>query len=616
MSRKIFILLAGLLLASCQRNEEPTTPHPDSPGIRIRLQYEGYDTAESRSASLLDADYDRVEFGVADLAGNIVENLKGLYDAEASELRIEGLQAGDYVLLILGVRGDCSADGVTFHRIRHRDDTWMSFPEELGQPLEAEYLYSQTPFTIISRTTPAGDVQEVLLDQAPVQRRIVGRTDFAFDYNNPYVACAVVSKQAEVSAPRFRTEFTGAGDFAGESAGLPVTLSLDSVDSYLFPPTVDNEPMRGDIEIVTRNYRGYQVSRTFDFELAKVSPNRIATIRTNVHHPDDTSGTMFVSEQYYRTSDHSLILQDDEHHSVYADPTQRRFNTAAPLQLSVADDGRFHARFYSPRPLSDVLVRARIPGSGDEFVDLAYFDHVPAFADFYGEMPLTQRDGYYHTESGLVLRIPARAVEELADVEYRIESSDPYWKKLEQIAHGWTISFGLYGGDPEQPDGGPVGNWMGIRPVHCREVVALFINFTYMIDMPEHEEILRANEDRLYGNGGVNDKVTAETVLRQMRQARTLSVGLVYPGNGVIGLGGGSVFGAYQQAWLQHYFNTYSCEIMFHELGHVMGYNHSSSFTYGPWAQELMNRFYVEHIGEMPVDSPSYLNSSKNPNLY
>lgn len=130
-----------------------------------------------------------------------------------------------------------------------------------------------------------------------------------------------------------------------------------------------------------------------------------------------------------------------------------------------------------------------------------------------------------------------------------------------------TIGFDLYGGDPERADGGPVGNWMGIRPVHCREVVALFLNFTYMIDMPEHEQILRANADRLYGNGGPEDKVTVETVLRQMRQPRTLRVGLVYPGNGVIGLGGGSVFGAYQQAWFQHYFNTYSCEIMFHELG-------------------------------------------------
>ena len=55
---------------------------------------------------------------------------------------------------------------------------------------------------------------------------------------------------------------------------------------------------------------------------------------------------------------------------------------------------------------------------------------------------------------------------------------------------------------------------------------------------------------------------------------------------------------------------------MFHELGHVMGYSHNSAFTYGPWAQELMNRFYVDHLDMMPVDSPDYLNSRQNPNIY
>lgn len=145
---------------------------------------------------------------------------------------------------------------------------------------------------------------------------------------------------------------------------------------------------------------------------------------------------------------------------------------------------------------------------------------------------------------------------------------------------------------------------------------ALFLNFTYMIDTPEHEQILRENEDILYGNGGPTDRVTADKVLAQMRQSRTLCVGLVYSGNGVLGLGGGSTFGAYQQAWLQHYWNTYSCEIMFHELGHVMGYSHSSSFTYGPWAQQLMNNFYVTHLKDFPIDSPRYLESSSNATLY
>ena len=128
--------------------------------------------------------------------------------------------------------------------------------------------------------------------------------------------------------------------------------------------------------------------------------------------------------------------------------------------------------------------------------------------------------------------------------------------------------------------------------------------------------VLRENEDILYGNGGPTDRVTADKVLAQMRQSRTLCGGLVYSVIGVLGLGVCSTFGAYQQAWLQHYWNTYSCEIMFHELGHVMGYSHSSSFTYGPWAQQLMNNFYVTHLKDFPIDSPRYLESSSNATLY
>ena len=105
-------------------------------------------------------------------------------------------------------------------------------------------------------------------------------------------------------------------------------------------------------------------------------------------------------------------------------------------------------------------------------------------------------------------------------------------------------------------------------------------------------------------------------VLQQMRQQRTLQVGLVYAGNGVLGLGGGSTFGAYQQAWFEHYWNAYSCNIMFHELGHVMGYGHSSAFTYGPWAEQLMNNFYVQNLSQFPIDSYKYLDSRNNPHRY
>ena len=270
---------------------------------------------------------------------------------------------------------------------------------------------------------------------------------------------------------------------------------------------------------------------------------------------------------------------------------------------------------YSPRGLGKGTVRALFPGK-EEAIDVAYLDTVPPFVDLERELPLAERSALCRTASGRLVEWERINPEEMAQAQISLHSDDPYWEKLGAIRHGWTIYWGLYGGDPTRPDGGPVGNWMGIRPVHCRESIALFLNFTYMIDTPEHEQILRENEDILYGNGGPTDRVTADKVLAQMRQSRTLCVGLVYSGNGVLGLGGGSTFGAYQQAWLQHYWNTYSCEIMFHELGHVMGYSHSSSFTYGPWAQQLMNNFYVTHLKDFPIDSPRYLESSSNATLY
>lgn len=618
MKRIFYIVLwSSLMLASCVRDEWSPAAPAVSDGVVFSLRGAAYDDGATRAAETSVAAYDRVEFRVVDDAsGEVVGDLKGLYDPAASVLRIEGLREGDYRLLVLGIRGDWTQDRMTLHAIRHIDEEWVSFPDDLGQPLVAEYFYSQSPFAVQTRVSSEGVVSSEVTGTETLQERIIARADFAFTYENPYVRTARLSTRATLRGARFHTGMTGGGAFTGCSDELSLETDLEAVSTYWFLPMTAETTLRGEIELVTRTYRGGEVRRLFDFELERLDPNRIGRITTRVVHPDNPSGTMFLTQRAYDEGNHGLILQDGEPKTVYTDPSQRRFNTAAPLQFSVTDRGELHARFYSPRALSGVLVRARIPSVDDEYLDLAWFDSIPPFADFYEQLPQTLRPTVCRSASGRWVDLPKMEAADFAGIEFEIESEDPYWAKLRKIIHGWTIAFSLFNGDPDKPDGGPVGNWMGIRPVHCREAVAFFLNFTYMIDMPEHETILRENQDRLYGNGGVNDKVTPERVLSQMRQSRNLNVGLVYPGNGIIGLGGGSSYGVYQQAWLQHYFNTYSCEIMFHELGHVMGYNHSSSFTYGPWAQELMNHFYVNHLSEMPIDSPTYLNSSSNPTLY
>lgn len=619
MNRIAYVLLLGIILLNSCRSDtwmELVSPGDTQQSIVFKLQYERFEEKHTRSATLLDADYDRVDFCIVDENGNTTNGIKGLYDPIRSEIRIEGIREGNYRLLVLGIKGDEAADGVTISPIQHIDETWLRFPSDLQKPLESEYFYSLTPFSVIRTPGPSGDELSALLDEEVIQRRIIGRTDFSFTFNNPYVESALSTRNVTLHAPRFQTDFSGSGSYSGETDGTDISMNLLTTCSFLFPPTTDGNPLGGEIELTTRNYRGQTVRRTYDFSLQEIAPNHTGKIHTVIVHPDDQSGTAFLTEQALKTANLNYILQDDEPHSIYTNSSLRSFNTSAPFQISITEEGKLHVRFYSPRDLNDVLIQALIPSVSNEYIDLAYFDRVPAFADFYGELRSVQHKTLFRSESGRIVETDPISLSDLATATFRITSDDPFWNKLEAIEHGWNISFALYGGNPELPNGGPVGNWMGIRPVHCREAVALFLNFTYMIDMPEHEEILRANVDRLYGNGGKEDKVSVETVLQQMRQRRTLQVGLVYPGNGVIGLGGGNVFGAYQQAWFQHYFNTYSCEILFHELGHVMGYNHDSSFTYGPWAQELMNRFYVEHITEMPIDSPSYLNSEQNPNKY
>lgn len=617
MKNWVWMVLAGLIWASCDNEEIGNEPHFSGRSQAVfRLYERSYDGVKTRAAAEEKGDFDRVEYYIMDKDNRPVTDIKSAYFPSTSEIVAEGLQEGDYTLLVLSIKGDMSKDEATIHTLKSGSDLWLAFPENLERPLQAEYFYSRTPFRVETKNDVHGTTEVVTLEKKIEQRRIVGRADFLFHYGNPYVRGAVTAITAHLTRGRFYTSFAADSVFSGSTNGRMQDLKLDAEAGYLFMPTVPDESVEGDIRMESRRYTGERVQQDYQFAQAGIGPNLLTTVETRVTHPDDRSGTLFVTRTIYNEGDHGKILQDGEPSQVYFDARQRSFNTAKPLQVNVTEEGQLHLRFYSPRDLGHVKITARVPSLHNEFLDFAYFDTIPAFADIFLDMPFTSRKAVYRTESGKYVEVPQVKAADIGPVEFRIESTEDYWKKLQGIRHGWTITYNAFGGNPDATDGAPVGNWMGIRPVHCREVVAFFLNFTYMIDMDEHEEILRANEDKLYGNGGPTDKVTVEKVLEQMRQERTLKVGLVYPGNGVLGLGSPGVYGAYQQAYLQHYFNTYSCEVMFHELGHVMGYSHSSAFTYGPWAQELMNHFYVNNLSKFPIDSKEYLKSSENPNLY
>lgn len=609
------IMFAGVSCTEQFENDGEVNNSTDNAAV-FRLYSASFDNeAASRSGeSVTQAVYDFLDYYIIDENGKVVTGVKSKYKPETSEIVAEGLHEGNYRLLVLGVKGNKEADRATVNKLTDVNDVWLSFPEDLDRPLECEYFYSDTPFHVTVIETEGGKQETASSEESAIQSRIVGKVKFDFDFENIYIESSVTRNVADVEAPRFYTSMTANKQFSGQSDRVLGELNLLKGKEYLFMPTVQGDVMNGEIGMLSRMYTGGTVSQTYEFSGIKVLPNEVTIVNTDVDHPEDNRGTMFISSTAYRKGNHKKILQDDEKKAVYTDRTQRSFNTSQPLQLSITDDGQFHMRFYSPRDLGHITVKALIPDVSSEWLDFAYLDTIPAFGDAFVDVPMLEKPTVCNGESGRLINVRKLSVAELKKAQFKIDSPEVFWTKIKEIKHGWTIYWGLFGGDPDREDGGPVGNWMGIRPVHIRESVAFFLNFTYLIDMDDHERILNENLDKLYDDN--KQPVTAERVLAQMRQARTLQVGLVYGGNGVAGLGSPSIYGAWQYAWFSHYQDRWQCSYMFHELGHVMGYGHSSAFTYGPWAESLMNNFYVDNISRMPIDSKTYLNSDSNPNKY
>lgn len=605
----LFLLLIPFLF-SCDEQDNwenrPDTTH----GILFHLSEEPYD-GETPQTTRSTGEFSRVEHLIVTDEGDPVPNIKSTYLAESRKILAEGLQTGSYKLLVLGIIGDESKDQATVHAISSIHDTWLSFPENLQRPLEAEYFYAQIPFTVSlnSQGKEESSLSEVSL------KRIIGKVSFDFSYNNDYVRTAVTGLTLHLPNTRFYTTFSANQEYSGQSDGTVQIQSLQEKQEFLFMPIVGDEST-GSIEMVKRHHSDPESMQQYAFRL-HIQPNRNEAVSTTLACDDDHDGIVFATDLAYEESPHYSILSDSESKEVYYDASQRSFYINQPLQVSIDEEARLHTRFYSVRPVKGMTIYARISQYSSEWLKFAYFDEIPVLGDALFPLPFMTRDVVYYTESGKRVKIPRQETFSNSQIEFKLASDDPYWKMLEKIKINWYLSFASFGGDPDAADGKPSGNWRAVRPVHIREYIAFFTNAAYMWELPDCEQTMH---DYVAANGDFHDDqgqpVSVSTVMDQFRNMKSFKIGLIKPG-GVAGLGGSGVYGLAQYILTHHYSNTYYCSLAFHELGHCMGYlGHSSSFTYGPWAEKVMNNYYVNNIHRFPVDSWEYLRSRENPYLY
>lgn len=620
MKKFLFMfVLACVCLVGCEQEHDVWTQEERN-GIVFKLYNAGFQDEKESRAAVETVDYDRLDFYIMNEQGEPVEGIKSMYNPLTKEIIAEGLRKGNYTLLVLGVKGNAAQDGATIATLHHITDQWLSFPADMDKPLGAEYFYAKAPFTVVVEETGRGEQEVITMEQEVTLRRIVGRMDIACKFNNLYVEHASSGSKLRLSNAVFYTSLSADGKYSGQTSGNLREIDLDNNWSFCFLPSVDglSEEDGGEVIIRTRTYRGETIQRSFSFQQIPVTANRITKVNLQITHPEDTRGTLFVTEKAYNASEHSLILQDDEPVSVYTDGLQRSFSALEPLQIKITEDYRFHVRFYCPRPMRGVTIKATIPSVTKEKLDFAYFDLIPGLGDVYLDIPRLNQSAMFYTETGKQIRINSLSPELLHEAVFSVESEDECWKKLSAIKYPYGISsFSLYGGDPSKPDGGANGNWKGIRPVHCREAVAVILNVAYMISQDEEmEQLMKANEDKYKDDAG--RPVSADKLLSQLRQGYMLKVGLVNAAfSNTVGLGGTSgVYGMSQDRWVYHYDTNWAPTTIYHELGHVMGYGHSSTLTYGYWSEQVVNKYYQSHIQDFPVNSWTYLRTRENPNLY
>ena len=129
---------------------------------------------------------------------------------------------------------------------------------------------------------------------------------------------------------------------------------------------------------------------------------------------------------------------------------------------------------------------------------------MPTVSDLQFDFRIYTFKGEYKTLAGHRVTYTSDELAALLSAGYttRFESTDTYLEMISTIQPKWTIAFNSFGGDPDQPNGAPAGNWMGLRPIHAREAIAVLTNFGYMIATQACLDQLLTFQGRSTNNGG------------------------------------------------------------------------------------------------------------------
>jgi hypothetical protein len=291
---------------------------------------------------------------------------------------------------------------------------------------------------------------------------------------------------------------------------------------------------------------------------------------------EDTTTEEYTPEESIKTEhltfkeikDVKPILADNESTDVLY---KRAFNVRNLLQIAADDNEYIKVTNYSPIAFKNITIYAKL-NNYPERIKLVTLDSVASLSEFRYKSPLIGTDKSYYTETGKWVNISG--LQSMGGATLSVDSPDPLFVKLKNLKTNWTVHFSIKGNNLDENAPG-AGGWWIMNPVHCRENIVLFTNLAYLFSSDEFKQNFLAYEGLINNDGSPIDRAQREKIYNQIINWSNFETGLV---KGVNGLGGGNTFGLAEFVLFWQYQDI--GDVTFHELGHCLGFGHSSNMTY------------------------------------
>ena len=330
------------------------------------------------------------------------------------------------------------------------------------------------------------------------------------------------------------------------------------------------------------------------------------------HSPEPEASTQTV---YFKDiSSVGKILSDTEPVEIMV---SRTIILRDPLRIESSGTNHIKLNCYTLKSIKNVHVFVKLT-EYEERIKLLNIDSIASLTSFELPVSIAERDEKLYTESGKLVEIKKQT--DLSKAVFSVSVDDPFYKKLNEIKIPWQLNF-----RKQQQD---IDNWYRMNPLHARECIAMFTNLAYLFSQDATQKAFMDYEGLLENDGSLLTKERKEAVYKDILTRPKVETGLV---RNVSGLGGGILVAGAEYVLMGHY-NKSSEETIIHELGHALGFSHSSNMTYPAnnkafflavrpiingfltshqypyWDYRLLNTYntYIDKTGD-------YLREGKNP---